>query len=59
VLRERDWLVGGRRRSRGRARGRGEVDADGVLVDVVAAGFELGWVEDEVVGKAALPDGRL
>ena len=33
-----------------------EVGADGVLVDVGAAGFEVIVVEDEMVGIAALPD---
>ena len=28
-------------------------------MDVGAAGFELGVVEDEVVGEAALPSGKL
>ncbi len=37
----------------------GEVFLNGVLVDVVAAAFKLFAVEDEVVGEAALPDGRL
>jgi hypothetical protein len=32
------------------------VGADWVLVNVLAAGFELGRVEDKVVGKASLPD---
>ena len=34
----------------------GEMFEDGVLVDVVAARFELFAVEDEVVSEAALPD---
>jgi len=33
-----------------------EVGADRVLVDVVAAGFEVVAIKDEVVGVAALPD---
>ena len=36
-----------------------ELSADGVLVDVGAAGFEFGAGEDEVVGEASLPDGEL
>jgi len=36
-----------------------EVGTDGVLVDVGAAGFKMFAVEDEVVGEAALPDGKL
>jgi hypothetical protein len=42
-----DPSLGGRRRSRGRGCG-DEVGADGVLVDVGAAGLVLGCVEDEV-----------
>ena len=33
--------------------------ADGVLVDVGAAGFEVFGVVDEVVGEASLPDRAL
>jgi hypothetical protein len=36
-----------------------EVGADGVLVDVGAADFELFGVADAVVGEASLPDGEL
>jgi hypothetical protein len=36
----------------------GEAGADGVLVDVVAAGLEVGTIDDEVVSIAALPDGE-
>jgi len=36
-----------------------EICADGILVDVGAAGFEVIAVEDEVVGEASLPDGEL
>ena len=36
-----------------------EVGADRVLVDVSAAGFEVIAVEDEMVGVATLPDGKL
>ena len=36
-----------------------EVGADGVLVDVEAAGFEVVGVEDQVVGEASLPYGEV
>jgi len=39
--------------------GFGEVRADGILVDVGAADFELLRVADAVVGEAALPDWHL
>ena len=39
--------------------GGAEVGADGVLVDVGAAGFEAGQIGDEVVGVAALPGGEV
>lgn len=34
-----------------------EVGADGIVVDVVAVGEEVGAVSDAVVGEGALPDG--
>jgi hypothetical protein len=36
----------------------GQVCADGVVVEVGAAGFELVPVKDKVVGVATLPDGN-
>ena len=36
-----------------------EAGADGVLVDVVLAGGEVGMVLDAVIGEASLPDGKI
>ena len=36
----------------------GEAGTDGVLMDVVAAGFEVWLRLNEMVGESALPDGE-
>ena len=35
-----------------------QVSANWVLMDVIASGFEVGTVEDEMVSEASLPDGK-
>jgi hypothetical protein len=49
-IRGRKWVV---------FRIRGQPGASWILVDVVASGVELTGIEDEVVGKARLPCGKL
>jgi hypothetical protein len=50
TVRRREWVEFG---------GWDQVGADWILVDVLKPGFEMGAVEDKVVGEASLPSGEV